>query len=545
MKKKYLLIIISFLIGGYNCSDSFLDIDHYDIIEPGSFFSNEENIIQGLNGLYDMFYPEWGGSDIQQSWNIKPQLAFSNYPALDCQASGWDNEFTRHDWRADKDMFEDSWKQCYKAIDRANRFLMNLREVDASLFADGESTKNTIIAETRAIRAFFYFYLAQNFGRIPMLMEGETYSTTPHKARAESVQETYDLIIEDFSFAAGILDWEPWNGEYGRITKGMAKSYLAQVYMYKGNFEAAKKELKDVIDSKTYDLEECFGLIHVEDSYWSKESVWEIAYPHHGNLNWGANATTDALWWPAFLTASPDYGGWGSLFISYEFCESFEQGDKRKVYSVVERGNVHPYTGERIDDEIYKTSENMPNNYSIKLWKRHPGSDGIVMNPQSAIWLRYSAVLLNYAECLFETEENGWLYIDQVRDRAWGKLEPAIAPTKQEFIPIELNNNPDITVPDAQTYYTAYKALKGYNADVWKIALTMERRHEFLAEYSFWYDLTRTGMAQEFLDKEYPKGQGFTNRKFDYQPYRDIYPIPYLEIITNKLIGPENQNPGY
>ena len=69
-----------------------------------------------------MFYPEWGGSDIQQSWNIKPQLAFSNYPALDCQASGWDNEFTRHDWRADKDMFEDSWKQCYKAIDRANRF---------------------------------------------------------------------------------------------------------------------------------------------------------------------------------------------------------------------------------------------------------------------------------------------------------------------------------------------------------------------------------------------------------------------------------------
>ena len=116
--------------------------------------------------------------------------------------------------------------------------------------------------------------------------------------------------------------------------------------------------------------------------------------------------------------------------------------------------------------------------------ERHPGSNGIVMNPQSAIWLRYSAVLLNYAECLFETGENGWPYINQVRDRAWENWSrQSLLQTK--FIPIELNSNPDITVPDAQTYYTAYKALKGYNADVWKVALTMERRHEFLAEYSF------------------------------------------------------------
>lgn len=167
------------------------------------------------------------------------------------------------------------------------------------------------------------------------------------------------------------------------------------------------------------------------------------------------------------------------------------------------------------------------------------------MNPQAAIWLRYSAILLNYAECLFETGADGWSYIRQVRDRAWGKLEASIATAKQGFIPIPLNTDPDVSAPDAQAYYAAYKAKKGYRADAWKVALTMERRHEFLAEYSFWYDLTRTGMAEEFLDKEYPKEQGVSKRKFDYQPYREIYPIPYLEIITNKAVGPENQNPGY
>ena len=53
-----------------------------------------------------------------------------------------------------------------------------------------------------------------------------------------------------------------------------------------------------------------------------------MAYPHFENLNWGADAQTDALWWPVYLTASPEYGGWGSLYISYEFCESFEEETK-------------------------------------------------------------------------------------------------------------------------------------------------------------------------------------------------------------------------
>ncbi len=545
MKRIYAYVIAGITLFATSCGDDFLKIDHYDILEPSVLFSNEATIIQGLNGVYDMFYPEWqNGSDVQKSWNIKPQLAFSNYPALDCQASGWDNEFTRHDWRADKDMFYEGWKQCYKAIDRTNRFLVNLYKVDPSVFSGGENTKNIIIAETRAARAFFYFYLAQNFGRLPMLIEGDTYTSSPDKPRSETVEETWNMIIEDFDFAAKTLDWKPWKNENGRITRGMAKAYLAQAYMYVKQYDKAKTELKDIIDNGPYRLNPCFGMIHQEGIYWDQESVWEVAYPKFGNLNWGANGQTDALWWPAYLTASPSLGGWGSLFVSYEFCRSFEPGDKRREYSVVERGKLHPYTGERIPDKLYETSENMPNNFSIKLWKRVPGSGRVVMNPQSAIWLRYSAVLLNYAECCFETsdEASGWKYIDEVRNRAWGNLE--VGATVKDGFPFELNSTV-VEVPDSKTYYGIYKANKNYTADTWKVALTMERRHEFLAEYSFWYDLTRTGMAQEFVNNEYPKGQGETNRQFDYNSYRELYPVPYDEIIKNNEIDPEDQNSGY
>ena len=551
MKKIYSYIAMVLFLLGTSCSEDYLEVDHYDIIVPDIMFSSESGIIQGLNGLYDMFYPNKEGNDIQVNWNFKPQIALSNYPALDCQASGWDNEFTRHDWRADKDMFEVGWKQCYQAIDRVNRFLVNLKQADVSVFSDGENTRNMIIAEARAIRAFFYSYLAQNFGRLPMLKEGDTYVNTPNKARAETVDVTWDFIIEDLKYAVDKLDWIPWNGQYGRITKGMAKAYLAQAYMYKKNFELAKTQLNDIIESGIYELEECFGTVHTEDHWWGKESVWEVPFPHFDNMNWGAEGQTDAVWWVSYLTANPDYGGWGSLFISYEFVNSFEPGDKRKVYSVVESGETNPYTGETLSSNETITSENMPNNSCLKMWKRKTGSDGRVYYSQSAVWKRYSAILLDYAECLFETVGEGadshgmtgWDYINEVRNRAWGNLEVAIQPQYPNE-PVPLNDHV-VQVPDAKTFYSTDPHCSSYSASTWKVALTMERRHEFLAEYSFWYDLTRTGMAEEFIAKEYPKGSSFTNRQFDYQSYHELYPIPYLEIITNKLIGPENQNPGY
>lgn len=550
MKKIYKYLLgLSLAVGAVSCGEDFLKIDHYDILEPSVILNNQETILQGLNGVYDMFYPEWqNGSDVQKSWNIKPQLAFSNYPALDCQASGWDNEFTRHEWRADKDMFYEGWKQAYKAVDRANRFLANLEKADVSVFEDGDNTRTQIEAECRAIRAFFYTFLAQNFGRIPMLMTGETYTTSPNKPRAESTEETWALIIEDFDFAAKALDWQPWKGNYGRITKGMAKAYLAQAYMYNNRFDDAKKELKDIIDSKVYSLNPCFGQIHTEDNFWDNESVWEITYPHFANLNWGADGQTDALWWPTYLTASPEYGGWGSLYISYEFCKSFEPGDKRKVYSVVERGETHPFTGQTIGassgfETEFVGSELMPNNFSTKLWKRKPGSDGIVLNPISAKWMRYSAVLLNYAECCFETGDaaSGWSMIHEIRNRAWGNLEVG---KSAEGFPIAYNTE-TVNVPDATQFYSNYRSKMGYTADVWKVALTIERRHEFVAEYSFWYDLCRTGMAEQFLNCEYPKGKGYTKRTFDFNENRMIYPIPTDEIIKNDAISQADQNPGY
>ncbi|MDR3350951.1 MAG: RagB/SusD family nutrient uptake outer membrane protein [Prevotellaceae bacterium] len=649
MKKiRFFIAMAAFSLVALSCGEEWLEVDHYGIVEPGVLLTSQKYVEQGLNGVYDLLYPEsTSGDDISQGWLLKPHMALANYPTMDIQGDGWDVEFNRQAWKTTKSEFIGGWTRAYRAIDRANRFLANLQNADPTIFQGGAATMKIIEAEARALRAYFYTWLVQNFGGVPMLQTGETYSTHPGKERG-TAEEAWSMIIDDLTFARDALDWTPWKNQKGRVTKGMAKAYLAQACMYMANindragwFGKAKTELKEIIDSPHYSLNPCFGQIHIPGVYWQPESIWEIAFPEFESMGWGREGQTDAIWWPVQLKGNKEYGGWGPHYVSYEFCWSFEPGDKRLDYEVARYGEKNEFVLKDTEGDMqlfsppfyveifpgfsinvggmgpefgtvglqtgwrsaYITSDVLPNNSDKKLWRQHVAYKGREYNSLSSIQMRLAAVYLNYAECCFETGDatTGWEYIQKIRDRAWGALEgaaPATIPGSVfggKTFPFPLSV---ATAPDAQTFYSQYKRspgkiqgtlkkLKGgdnvtpeyepvevtylghdytpYTAEPWKVALTIERRHEFFAEYSLWYDICRTGMAKQYLDAEYPKnnedirfedipGYAFadkyvpnphTKRDYDHNPNRELYPIPYDELVKNPALTLEDQNPGY
>ncbi|MDR1644400.1 MAG: RagB/SusD family nutrient uptake outer membrane protein [Tannerellaceae bacterium] len=634
MKKIYMYVIGAFLFaaGMTSCGEDFLEVDHYGIVEPEVLLTSQEYVEQGLNGVYDLMYPERGSgaSDISSGWLLKPHMAMANYPALDVQPDGWDVAFSRQAWTTDQAEFLGGWTRAYNAIDRANRFLDNLNSANPNVFEEGQKTLSLIEAQARAIRGYFYTFLVQNFGGVPLLQTGETYSTHPGKERG-TTEEAWNMIIADLEFARDQLDWQPWKNQKGRVTKGMAKAYLAQAYMYNHRFADAKKELKDIIDSNVYSLNPCFGQIHLPGYHWQPESVWEIAFPEWETMGWGTEGKYDAIWWPIQLKGNKEYGGWGPHYVSYEFCWSFEPGDKRLQYEVARYGEKNPFVVKQTegDASIYNrfgpefgtvglqpgwrsafiTSDVMPNNSDMKWWRGHISYKGREYDPVSATQFRLAGVYLNYAECCFETEgENsaeGWNYIQKIRDRAWGALEVGLSQDVtpglfgKEF-PIELNQDPSVKAPDARTFYATYKRTPGklggsvkklvggdqlspvyedtevytsyqykpYTSPAWKVALTIERRHELFIEFSLWYDICRMGMAQEYLDAEYPQNSevlirqdipGYTDkgysdvyipnphtiRSYAHNPSREIFPIPQGELDKNPALGAGDQNPGY
>ena len=553
--------ILKFLVTGAavmfmaSCEE-YLTTQHYDILPDDFMFKSEANVQSGLNGIYDTFYTDQkSGLGDDGTWGFKPQIFIANHSAMDCQASGWDAEWQRHAVQPDKGSLETAWRMSYKAVDRVNRFLDGLAKADQSIFASAENVKY-YEAEAKAIRAFNNLYLTKVFGRVPILKTGDTYSSSPGKARPENVDEMYAFIEQDFKDAIAVLQWKPRNGEYGRITKGFCYAYLAELYMYQEKFAEAKKLLGDIINSGTYELEPCYGNLHGWNQHWTKESIFEVMYSELSYMGWGGNNMDMAMWFSC-MCAAPEYGGWGSLCLSYELYRSFEPGDKRKMYSMVAKGDTNPFTGETIGmttgfDGWFQGSENMPTVYTLKYWKNHPGSNNQVFVPHSLTFKRLAGVMLDYAECCFETKDptTGWEMIKQIRNRAWGNLE--VGKTVEGAFNETLNTEV-VPVPDAETFYTQYAKTKNYTAEPWQVAVMIERRHELNQEFDLYFSLVRMGLADQWFKAEYPnmdensqyRKDGGSVRYFDYQDYMAVFPIPTTEILTNPDINQDDQNPGY
>ena len=478
MKKsfKYLALASLGVVALSSCNnDNFLDVPQYNIVGIETQFESDDKARLGLNGIY--VYNNVSRED--DCWGFKPNLFTGCHPTMDTQCTGWDVKFLDQTWDANVGELGQGWAHCYAAICRANQFLSGLESAtDVSAEA-----KKLCEGEARALRGYFYTWLATTFGRVPMLSTGEDFNNTPEKAAAETYEEMWDFIIADFQAASERLDWTPYNNEYGRCTKGMAKAYLADAYMWKAFrcpdkaadcYAKAKAELKSIIDSGTYELSSNFATNWDPAGFWNKECIWALC-SDEGNewSSWGGDRTItfanpNMLKW---FCACPENGGWGAEYLSWEWYDCYEPGDTRRDASCatgaipadqmekygIEKSNVvwgfNPYlkdslgvkndagqvvkpfinpegveSGTKTMQFHFTNGEFAPAIWTTKIW-RNAYADGNswgtqMWSPTIIYGKRYANVLLDYAECCFRTgdEATGWAQLDQLRNRAWGNL---------------------------------------------------------------------------------------------------------------------------
>ena len=449
------------MAGFSSCNnEKFLDVTRYDVADLQYQFESDHAARVSLNGIY--VYNNVSKQD--DSWGYKPNLFTGSHPTMDTQCTGWDVKFLNQTWDANVGELGQGWAHCYSAICRANIYLDGIEKAEGIT----EGAKKLCGAEARALRGYFYSWLATTFGRVPMLNTGEDFNNTPNKAAAETYEEMWDFIIDDFQAAANDLDWKPYNNEYGRCTKGMAKAYLADAYMWKAYrcpdkaadcYAKAKAELKEIIDSKTYELSTNFATNWDPAGFWNKECVWAMC-SDEGNQwsSWGGDRTItfanpNMFKW---FTACPENGGWGSQYLSWEWYACYEPGDTRVVYGYhpylkdslgmkydkaedPKYGMVsHPHkeivegkeeiVGTKTEQFHFTNGEFAPAIWTTKIWRNayaNGNSWGTQMwSPTIIYGKRYANVLLDYAECCFRTgqDDEGWKQLDILRNRAWGNL---------------------------------------------------------------------------------------------------------------------------
>ena len=650
-------------IGLTSCNnDKFLDVTHYSMLPGDAMFENDENAIKGMTGCYDQLLPRTC-DDPYKYWIFNGQ-----HPTMDSQASGWDKDFMVQKWTSTQAQLRDFWKQSYTCAQRCNDFLAGLEEAEIS-----EDVKRHLKGEAMALRGFEFFGLANTFGRVPLLLTGENYINTPTKPKAKDFAEMWDFVIADFKGAAELLDWEPFQGQYGRCTKGMALAFLGDAYMWKAYtvpetanecYQNAYNAFDQIIKSGVYELNPSFTTLYDAEEAWPKECIWQILLncgDEYGS--WDNSKHAGAHGWTGFYFGPTSNGAWGTYQMSWELYDSFENYldgeyagsfDKRRDGSMVtgtvpyEMWKDHPTWAQRVkptqkwldfaaskgylrgyksdgdplepkfvfnqaEYDAYKITDEgdngrydplhpigfnpfnqefvgwcgfhwasadpAPTVWSTKHWRNGRGCDwstGMLWLPDHIYFKRYANVLLHQAECCFNLgkDAEGWGYVNQIRERAFGNLEVGKDLSKYctyhqkmadfygdqghgdavdlEGYPLPFNTE-TVKVPDAQTYYTKVKADMGYDSPVWKVAVNQERRKEFTAEPYLRSDMHKSGFLEDHVNHVYPKNtlpefgptvikEWHTARNFDFSMDKMFMPIPEDEILMN----PEcEQNPGY
>lgn len=137
----------------------------------------------------------------------------------------WQNMYN-HTWTAtDTDLYN-VWKYLYKVIVLSTKSLETIDQYKALLT---DRQRDEYKAEVRAVRAMFYYYAMDMFGRIPIL---ESTAQKTADIRQSDRSEVFSYIVNELQTVAPLLPLEHSNLQgnyYGRVTRPVAWFLLAKL----------------------------------------------------------------------------------------------------------------------------------------------------------------------------------------------------------------------------------------------------------------------------------------------------------------------------
>lgn len=473
MKKLNILLVSISLLGVVSCGDDFLDRKPLGQAATGDL--NEGGLQVEIYGVYSKLRTQAGISNWTRYWfqSIRSDDAAKGSTAIDAAEMGtiMDNfQYTKVKGEAN-----DNWSGHYNVIYDCNSIIEKSKDL-----TDNGSIINR--GEALAVRGFLFFELRRDYGEIPLVTNVINNPQDIIKAKS-TIAQVDAQIKADLMAAAAVLP-ASWSGQEGRATSGMAKSYLAKLALYQGNWTEALSYAEEVINSGIYSLNPNYDKLFFDESDNGRESIWEIQFARIGGVNYSNN-----YWESQGIRGAGTWDlGWGFNVPTTNLINAYEAGDKRKAATILEEGT---------NDGFGNT---LPTGLAQKYWNKKAYSvpsrrtaEGENKNHWTNIKImRYADVLLIASEAAFQSGNAGkaTTYLNMIRTRAGlGNITATLAAIKQE------------------------------------------RRVEFGMEGERFYDLVRWGDAVSVLGS------------LGYQDRNKYYPIPQTAI--DQAGGVLVQNPNY
>jgi len=225
---------------------------------------------------------------------------------------------------ANTSLYSDLWPQLFSFIFQANSAIEGLTGTNSSSLTT--ATKQQLLGEAKFLRAFYYFYLTNVYGDVPLITTTD-YTITAKLSRAPQ-SAVYQQIIADLKDAQTLLSPNyldsrllKYTGTPERVrpTSWAASSLLARVYLYTSDYSGAAIQATAVINNSAQ-----FSLTSLNSTFLanSPEAIWQLQPV-------GANNVINTLDGYYFTVPSTGFDDDRSFYLNPTLISSFESGDGR------------------------------------------------------------------------------------------------------------------------------------------------------------------------------------------------------------------------
>ena len=159
------------------------------------------------------------------------------------------------------------WTDPYAGIYPVNATLSGI----AASSGLSASLKTQLTGELKVVRALYNFDLVNLFGAVPLITS--TDYTTTSKIGRTSVDSIYMQILTDLTDAQQVLPVAYPSSGHLRPNLYTVKAFLAKVYLYQKNWQAAYNAADTIINSGLYNLEPNLNNVFLDGS---AEAIWQL-----------------------------------------------------------------------------------------------------------------------------------------------------------------------------------------------------------------------------------------------------------------------------
>ncbi|MGI4759411.1 MAG: RagB/SusD family nutrient uptake outer membrane protein [Janthinobacterium lividum] len=287
MKKSfYVLSGLAALLAMSSCKKEFLEETPRSVLTP-AFLGTSDGVQAGLTGVYSGLRNVFGNEEAEYM-AVQGTDEFMRGIAAN---QGYE-DYNRGLLNSTNSAVTNQWGIMYRYINGANGVIQYATTVQGLT----PTAVTQIVAETKVLRAVYYFMLVQQFGDVPLQL---TFVDVPTKdIKRAPVADVYAAIIKDLTDALGGIADRP--SQPGRVTRATALHVLAKVYLTRatstakqsGDYASALQYSKELIDNQSrYNagLEADAASVFAEGNENGKEVLMNVQFSQDATFS-GQNA---------------------------------------------------------------------------------------------------------------------------------------------------------------------------------------------------------------------------------------------------------------